>query len=153
PTFLNAFSPMVAQDPLNPQNLVAVASATAPAGNNTTGVVVLTASFSTNGGKDWTNFINPPGTPDTPARPTFINMPDPLLNPPPPNTPNPLIKYAQATNATVAFDREENFYILVDEHNADYTDGSLVLNKFQFASGTVATVFTNHVLHNWLNQD
>jgi subtilisin-like proprotein convertase family protein len=150
--FRTAFSPMVAQDPNNPQNLVAVAAAVADLGDATTGNEVLTAAFSTNGGKDWVSFINNPGTATSPIRPSFLNLPDPTLNPLP-NPPSPPIKFAQLTNPAVTFDRAGNFYILVSEHNVDSTNGALVLHKYNFNSGAVTPVFTNHVLHAWIAQD
>ena len=108
-------SPVVAVDPLNPQKIVAVwvnndtADIRAPAPQ-----VFLEGEYSVNGGQSWTAF----------------NSVDFVL--PDPNTTNPTVPYLQVTNPSVSFDRNGNFYVLADQHNAALSSGALVLQKYSF---------------------
>ena len=108
-------SPVVAVDPLNPQKIVSVwvnndtADIGAPAPQ-----VFLEGEYSVNNGQSWTAFNSV----------EFV-LPDP-------NTTNPTVPYLQVTNPSVSFDRNGNFYVLAEQHNAGATSGALVLQKYSF---------------------
>ena len=51
---------------------------------------------------------------------------------PDPNTTNPTVPYLQITNPSLSFDRNGNFYVLLDEHNGGGSSGALVLEKYSF---------------------
>src|SRR5207302_4628806 len=103
------FSPSLVQDPVNPVKMVEVHST----GN------LLQGSYSVDGGQVWTKFINP--NPNlAPNNAAFPNLLDPNLNPPPTSPP---VRYAQVTNATVAMDRLENFYVTEIQHDATNNSG------------------------------
>jgi subtilisin-like proprotein convertase family protein len=63
------------------------------------------------------------------------------------------VPFAQVTNPSIAFDRTDSFYIVALEHNAAFTSGAVVLNKFSFAGGTVTQQINNEVLYAWDGQD
>ena len=116
-------SPLVVIDPLNPLKMVAVW-----VNNDTPDIlfpgpqVLVDAEFSLNGGQTWATFS--PGQPS----------PEVILGDP--NTYNPVLPYLQQTNPSVGFDRNGNFYLLVDQHNGAGTSGALVLEKFAFTGDT-----------------
>ena len=135
-------SPVVAVDPLNPQKVVAVwvnndtADIAAP-----TPQVFLEGEYSVNNGQSWTAFNGA----------SFV-LPDP-------NTTNPTVPYLQVTNPSVSFDRNGNFYILADQHNAGGSSGALVLQKYSFTGDApVAARFrqpsggssTYKIVYQWL---
>src|SRR5579864_5504839 len=91
---IGGFSPDVAQDPVNPRNLVEVHV-------NSAGTL-LVANYSTDGGQTWTGFINTSG-PNT-----LANIKDPTTN----------AAFTVVTNPTVTIDRAENVYITDIERNA-----------------------------------
>jgi subtilisin-like proprotein convertase family protein len=127
-------SALVAIDPLDPQKMVTVW-----VNNDTIDIpfppftqVYVDAKFSLNGGQTWSTFS--PGQPS----------PEVILGDP--NTVNPVLPYQQQTNPSVAFDRNGNFYLLVDQHNGAGTSGALVLEKFAFTGDTpVQERFNNGV--------
>src|SRR5262249_16290351 len=102
-------SPTIAIDPALPQKLVSVW--TQFNGTNPS----VQGAFSTNGGINWTSFI---------AQPTILA--DPAGG-----------NFAQVDNASVAFDRNNNFYIVSSEHSAttDQT-GAVVIQKFDYSAAT-----------------
>jgi subtilisin-like proprotein convertase family protein len=139
-------SPLVVIDPLNPLKMVAVW-----VNNDTPDIlfpgpqVLVDAEFSLNGGQTWATFS--PGQPS----------PEVILGDP--NTFNPVLPYLQQTNPSVSFDRNGNFYLLVDQHNGAGTSGALVLEKFAFTGDTpVSERFTNgvntgsnfNIIYQWL---
>jgi subtilisin-like proprotein convertase family protein len=139
---LSGLSPSVAVDPINPQKVVAVASTGTNAGPNVgrNGYVVLASA---DGGYSWT--VVAPGVATTAG-----NLIDPQIATAGNN------RYAQNTDATVTFDRSEQFYIVMDEHNAAYTSGALVLEKFDFSGAsptTITPVVVDNVLYKWDNTD
>lgn len=127
----------MAVDPLNPLKMVTIW-----VNNDTPDIpyppftqVFIEGEFSLNGGQSWT-VINSPE----------VDLPDP-------NTFNPTYPYQQETNPSVAFDRNGNFYTLVEEHNAAGTSGAFVLEKFAFTGDTpVQERFTSGLNYNLLYQ-
>ncbi len=60
------------------------------------------------------------------------------------------IVFTQNTDAHVAFDRSENFYILSSTHNDAGSVGVLDLQRFSFAgNGAPTQTLTNNVLYSW----
>ena len=139
----NEDSPVVAIDPLNPLKMVEVW-----VNNDTPDIlyppftqVFIEGEYTLNGGQTWADF----GFPE-------VELPDP-------NTFNPTYPYQQQTNPSIAFDRNGNFYLLVEQHNAAGTSGALVLEKFAFTGDTpVSERFTSgvntgadyNIIYQWL---
>ena len=138
-------SPVVAVDPLDPLKVVSVW-----VNNDTPDIpapepqVFLEGEYSVNGGQTWTAF-NSVG---------FV-----LFDP---NTTNPTVPYLQVTNPSVSFDRNGNFYVLADQHNAGGSSGALVLQKYSFTGDApVAARFrqpsggssTYNIIYQWLPPD
>jgi subtilisin-like proprotein convertase family protein len=109
----DAINPVVAIDPVNPNKVVAVYNSS---GGGTVGGV-----FSYDGGHTWGTFLAPS---------PFNNLFDPTLQ----NT-----RFTQATNPSIAFDRGENLYLVMTQHNSTFTSNALVLDKFNF-SGPSPTI-------------
>ena len=122
----NGVSPMVAIDPVNSQKLVAV---------YTTGTLIQTLD-STDGGQTWQGLV------------TNFNLADPQFTERGSYTP-----FTQASSPTVAFDRNENFYITATEHDATDNSGVLVLQKYAFNAGQPTQTITDNVLSRWFGQD
>ena len=78
----------------------------------------IDGNFSTDEGRTWTSF----------------NVALPLLDPAVLQTVTTY--YVQITDVSVAFDRNHHFYVVSSEHNAAFTSGAIVLQRFDF-SGTV----------------
>src|SRR5262249_47296974 len=70
----------------------------------------------------------------------------------PPAVPMPL---PNATDATVAFDRNHNFYITYVEHKADFSTGYVVMQKYSFMTLTPSTtpVIANSIVYAWTGVD
>ncbi len=118
----NANNTAAAVDPLNPNDVVAVYSDEDPMdfpGARQTSYIG--ASYSTDGGQTWspvfwgltpwqTNLLDP----DTPY---MTRMP-----------------FTDATDPSISFDRNHNFYVVFSEHSgtADQMIGAIVLSKFSF---------------------
>src|SRR5262249_20406132 len=67
-----------------------------------------------------------------------------------PTTSNPITTFAQVTDASVAFDRNDNFYVLTSQHQGNNGTGSpnaLVLNKFNFTGATPIQVISNKIVY------
>ncbi|SIO68013.1 Proprotein convertase P-domain-containing protein, partial [Singulisphaera sp. GP187] len=127
----NASTPSIAVDKNNPQKLVATWTVNDPAQGGDTKVWV-SAAYSNNGGQSWNSINNfGPGS----------ALPDPT-------TSNPIKSYARVTNASVAFDRNDQVYIL-DSHNQGNTGpnapNALVLYKYDFSGNTPSSVFANTI--------
>jgi subtilisin-like proprotein convertase family protein len=122
----NQNSPVVAVDPVDPSKIVAVW-----VNNDTPDIsftpftqVFIEGDYSIDGGKNWNTFLS-----NTP------NGNEPFLIDPasPPTSP---YEYQQITDPSVGFDRNGNFYILMDEHSGNNGSGALVLQKYSFAAGS-----------------
>ena len=109
-------SSTVAVDPLDPRKIVTVwvnndtADIPAPGPQ-----VFVEGDYSVNGGQTWASFQ------------ASVVLPDP-------NTTNPTVPYLQITNPSLSFDRNGNFYVLLDEHNGGGTSGAIVLEKYAFTA-------------------
>jgi subtilisin-like proprotein convertase family protein len=130
PTSLaNGISPQVVIDPVNPQKVVEV---------HTTITSGLAGFYSTNAGQTWTSFALPGNTTD-------------------PNISNTITQssFAEVTSPSVAFDRTENFYVVCSEHDATFTSGAIIFNKFSFTGSAPVLNFNdlNHHLYTWFQQD
>ena len=123
-------SPSIVVNPLDSQKLVAVWTRvdTDPDPD----LITVEAAFSANGGANWTRLnlggrlINPTSAADDPQF------------------------FPRATDGQVGFDRDNNVYVLVSQHTDDNGVGALLLNKFNFSGGSPTTVFTNRVVHSWV---
>jgi len=120
-------SPSIAIDPLDPSKMVAAWTHNDPffAPGRTEFVQY---GVSTDGGKTWRNQGQP--------GPSFLFDPR--------TTGAGLQQFSQGTDASVQFDRNNNFYVLWSEHTASNDSGALRLEKFDFSgtSPTVAPTFT-----------
>ncbi len=65
--------------------------------------------------------------------------------------------YGLNSSVSVAFDRNENFYIVSNEFNSAGNSGAIVFDSFQFIGGpngaSQNTSIGNKVLYQWFNQD
>ena len=55
---------------------------------------------------------------------------------PNPNTTGPTVPFAQATDPSVAFDRNDHIYVLTDQNTTDNSVGALVLDTYDFSGDT-----------------
>ena len=133
----SGLSPTVVQDPVNPLLLFEV---------NSTGPL-LQATYSTDGGNTWNDYINPTTNPAQP--PNLPNLPDPNLNANPGGT----APYAMVGAPSAAIDLNETIYITYVEQNATGTSGALVLQRFSFASGVPEPVENDQILDQWFGAD
>ncbi|MFM8274351.1 MAG: hypothetical protein ACKODX_18745, partial [Gemmata sp.] len=102
-------APVLVRDPTNPLNMVAVTSA----GTVSTTSGSINGFYTTDGGHNWNTFgINTP------------NFIDPTLDPDVSRTGVQNV-YTQTSDASVAFDTLQNFYVIYTEHNAANTSGVL----------------------------
>src|SRR5262249_50713291 len=79
---------------------------------------------------------------------TPLAMPANLIDPT--STPTSPQPFLQSTNASVGFDRSDNFYIVYSEHKADQSAGAIVLQKFSLSGGVETQLITNNVLYEWI---
>src|SRR5205823_3872882 len=109
----NETTPVIAVDPLNPQKLIAAYNYSPtkpppdsdPPGDQTS---FVEASFSTDGGKNWTLFYDlVPNIGGDAAEMPSQSDPDQTLE--------------NADSPSVSFDRNGNVYLVYDEHSTDYT--------------------------------
>lgn len=125
-------SPSIAVSKNNPLKLVAVWTRNDPALPAPTRVIVEGA-VSSDGGQSW-NPLSGLGN---------------VLTDPTTSATNPT-DYPQVNNATVAFDRNDNFFVLTSQHQATTATNSpnaLVLNGFNFSGGTPSQFLTNKIVY------
>jgi subtilisin-like proprotein convertase family protein len=125
----NESTPSIAIDQNNPNHLVAVWTRHETDVTNPP-FIDVEGAFSINGGQTWTTF----------------NPSDFLLNP---NTTNPTVPYTRVTEASIAFDRNSNFYVLT-KHDTAQTSGALALSKFSFTGNAPTVVFRDRVVYQWV---
>jgi subtilisin-like proprotein convertase family protein len=124
----NTSSPSVAVDPVDPQKLVAAWTTFDPGnkldGGNGQVTTYVQGAYSIDGGKTWAELPN-----DLAAdiQPDFSVAP-------PTNAPQP--NFAQTTDATVAFGRDQTAYLLTTSHSG--TGGVLDLQKWDFTTSLPA---------------
>ena len=114
----NELQPVIAINPLDPDKMVAVFVVHAENAATTS----LGGLYSTNGGRSWDIFSIKGPLPD-PLRPTN-------------NPQQPFNDFQQVTFPSVAFDRQNNFYVLSTQHAPGYGSGIVVLDKYNFAGPT-----------------
>ena len=137
-------SPLVEVDPLDPLKIVSIW-----VNNDTADIpvpgpqVFVEGEYSINGGQSWTSF-----------EPTVV-----LFDP---NTTNPTVPYLQITNPSLSFDRNGNFYVLLDEHNGAGSSGAIVLERYAFTGDTPVGVrlaqpgggsLPYNIIYQWLPAD
>jgi len=110
-------TPSIAYDPADPNKMVAVWVSDEPYWIQPDQHVYIEGAYSTNAGRTWARF----GVPGN----TF----DPTVDGPPPKI------YDQATEPSVAIDRDHNVYLTYREHNVEDSAGRIVLQKYSFAGG------------------
>jgi len=135
-------TPSIAYDPLNPQHMVAAFS-TKVVNEPVNFVQGVELAFSVNGGQNWLVSGIMPENID-------------FSIPPPKNMPPPL--FADATDPSVAFDRNGNFYVVYAEENAPTlagrtTAGQIVLQKYSFSGGAPVNIISDKILYQWAAQD
>ncbi len=143
----SANSPSVSVDPNNPLRMVATwVDHDTPgfnAGNYVSPVTDYVAgAFSTDGGETWNAL---PAN----AFQAVDTQTDFSITPPTNGTVN---KFTMTNNASIAFDRNENFYILSTSHSAANTAGVLDLSRFNF-SGTTPTYTGLTSIYSWDQAD
>ena len=124
----NSSSPSVAVDPLNANKLIAAWTTYDPGhkldGTNGQVTTYVQGAYSIDGGKTWNTL---PHASDANVQPDFSVAP---------STSAPQPNFPQTTDATVAFGRDEQAYLLTSTHNA--TSGVLDLQKWDFSTATSA---------------
>jgi DNA-binding beta-propeller fold protein YncE/subtilisin-like proprotein convertase family protein len=130
----NQSNPSITVDPLDPLRVVSVWQNFDPALPAATPVVVEGA-YSTDGGQTW-HALSLPAV-----------LSDPLQGPP-----GPLNQFSNTTDASVAFDRAHNFYVVDSEHSSQMLSGAIVLQKYNFANTAIPPVqtITNQIVHEWM---
>jgi len=116
-------SPSIAVNKNNPLQMVAVWTRNDPALPAPTRIVVE-GKYTINGGQTWTNL---PGLGGVLTDPT--------------STATPPIDYAEVTDVSVAFDRDNNFYVLSLQHTSSIgpnAPNALVLNGYTISGNVVA---------------
>ena len=119
-------SPTIAIDPLNPLKMVSTWTHNDPSfAPGRTEFVEY--GISTDGGKTWRNEGQP--------GPSFLFDPR--------TSGTGLTQFAQGTDASVAFDRSNNFYILWSEHTITNDAGALRIEKFDFSGNAPTAALAN----------
>jgi subtilisin-like proprotein convertase family protein len=126
----NTSSPSIAVDSANTQKVVSVYTRLDPMANM--GQPFVEARWSADGGQTW-NALSLPA-----------NLIDPASDS---NNPQPL---AQATDASVAFDISNNFYIVYSEHPDGSASGAIVLQKYSFSGTSPTNTIMNSVAYEWV---
>jgi subtilisin-like proprotein convertase family protein len=148
-------TPSIAVDPANPQNQVAVYTTNVGGGQS-----IIQGSYSTDGGRDWQPITGPStGSPQVGGS-IFgrIKLAPNVLSQEITNPITGSTFLTQATDPTVAFDHtvsvdavgnlvnHESFYVLYVEHLADNSAGAVMMEKFDFSSGSpVPSALTPHI--------
>ena len=119
-TIENESSPTIAIDPNNPQKLVAVYTThiKVVTTTTTTDTTTIEGAYSTNAGLSWTSFSVAP-----------VKTIDPQTS----------AAFADITNATVAFDHNDNFYVASQENNANDETGAVFLERYSFTGASPST--------------
>ncbi|HWB55077.1 MAG TPA: VCBS repeat-containing protein, partial [Tepidisphaeraceae bacterium] len=135
----NYSSPSIAYDPVDPMKVVEASVEDAPSRSGDQNVLI-SLSYSTNGGATWSNI----------DRLVSGNLADPVTT-----TTDTIHYFVDATDPTVGFDRFGNFYLTYSEHGTSNTSGDIILDKFAFDTTTnqPAAVFTDNVVYAWKSAD
>jgi subtilisin-like proprotein convertase family protein len=142
PTILgNLSNPSVAVDPLNSQKIVAFFLDNYPTNKATPSQTMFTlGEYSTNGG---VKFKGVSGYDPYNSMYAAVNLDDPTSSITAP------VPFTEALYPSVAFDRQENFYVTFLETNASGSGGALVLQKFNFSGGAPLQVTKDQILDEW----
>ena len=121
-TIENESSPTIVIDPNNSQKLVTVYTTHVKVvtTTTTTDTTTIEGAYSTNAGLSWTSFNVAP-----------IKTVDPQSS--------TGAKFADITNATVAFDHNDNFYVVSQENNANDETGAVFLERYSFTGASPST--------------
>jgi subtilisin-like proprotein convertase family protein len=133
----NDSTPTIAVDPHNTNKLAAVWVRDDPklAPGPT---VFVEMAVSNDGGATWALPIIPG---------SFIQGQIPfVLNP---NTSGPTVNFPQEINPSVAFDRNDNIYVLTDQNTTDNSVGALVLDTYGFSGTTIAPMVSSNSVYEW----
>jgi len=127
----NQSSPSIAVDPTNVQNLAAVWTrfdpTLAPAQTER-----VEGAYSTNGGASWSSLPGGFGFETDPTSSATAPAPFP-----------------QESDASVAFDRRGNAYVLYSQHKNDNAVGELLLNKYSLSGGAASEALADSVVYAW----
>ena len=115
PVMAGAFNPQLAVDPLNSQNMVAIASTGA----------ALTGQYSTDGGTNWNPFVAP------------LSFQDPNLG-----AGN---NFTSITDPSITFDRNGRFYVSASYQDATYNSGAIRVTRYDMRDGTPNADFNSVV--------
>ncbi|HZZ41441.1 MAG TPA: proprotein convertase P-domain-containing protein [Tepidisphaeraceae bacterium] len=131
-------APSTAVDPTNPNRAVTVYAHNNPSANGPQ-KIFIEYTYTSDGGQTWQGPVDLPGD---------IN--DPQLT-----TTSSNIPYAQATDATVGFDRSGTFYISYSEHNTGNSGGAIMLQAYDWTGNNpVANSAINHkIIYQWVSAD
>jgi subtilisin-like proprotein convertase family protein len=127
----NDSTPSIAIDPVNPNKLAAAWVRNDPKLAPGITIFVETA-VSSDGGATW-------------SAPTVV----PIISNP--NTSGPVLPFAQVTDPSIAFDRNDHFYVLTDQRTADNSVGALVLDTYDYSSTTnpVPVALVSKTVYEW----
>lgn len=134
----NESTPSISISKNNPQKMAAVWVRNDPQQPTGSATIFVEMSVSNDGGQTW----SPPQQPGSGQRLT-----DPT------STATPRALFAQITDASVAFDRNDQIYVLTSQHSADNNTGALLLNKFDFrgpAPTQPPQYARNGVIYQWI---
>ena len=126
----NESTPSIAVDPNDSQKLAAIWTRNDPslAPGQTE---IVQAAYSVDGGASWNQ----------------INVGNFIVDPS--SSPTAPVPYEAESNASVAFDRNDNVYFMVDQHKLDNSYGALLLTKYNMSKTTPSQVYSNHIVVQW----
>ena len=81
---------------------------------------MVAGAYTTDGGQTWVQMST-----STVTGPMYI---DPDITPIPPS-----VQFEYASDASVSFDRHDNFYVILSEHSANNNSGKLIFRSFDFS--------------------
>ena len=144
----SANSPSVSVDPINPLKMVATWIDHDAAGYNPGAFVAPITSyaqgaFSTDGGVNWTAFPSGFGPGSMNIQEDF-SLARPMVG---------VNVFTQVTDASFAFDRNENVYLLTSSHNATNSAGVLDVQRFKFAGNAPSNSQLTTPVYSWDQAD
>ncbi len=120
----DALNPSVAIDPTDPNRLAAVWVVDETTVPNSNPKTFVTGAISTDAGASWTSF-----------RSLGLRVPSSVFDFKL-SSPGNVVFFPNVTDASVAFDRNHNFFVLSSAHEADNSAGELDLERFDFKGAT-----------------
>ncbi len=170
----NLSSPTIVYDPLNPQKLVAVyvnddlepTHAINPDDNFDSPTqhpytLRVDAAYSVDGGATWTEIpeqgFNASGANISSGDYLPYNVIDPVkttITLVAGGTPTyDIWHFQESMEPSVAFDRNNNFFIVYVESSTDNMEGAVMLQKYSFTSSTPSLTDKDHYLYGWAGKD